>query len=130
MQKIILTILTWMAVIPCQAQESGASLRLDRKVMDFGAIEYNSEVVDSLKFYNTGTDSLIIYSVFSDCGCTVPAYPRTPIAPGDSGVIAVRFNSRGRAAGTFRKAIRIRSNATPPNKVLFVAGRIKRPYRK
>lgn len=61
---------------------------------------------------------------------TVSSYNRAPIAPGDSGVIAVRFNSRGRAAGTFRKAIRIRSNSVPPNKILFVTGRIKRLYRK
>lgn len=119
-----------MTVTLCQAQKSGALLQLERNVLDLGAIEYNSEATDSLKFYNTGTDSLIIYSAFADCGCTVPSYSREPIAPGDSGVIAVRFISRGRAAGTFRKAVRIRTNAIPPNKILFVTGRIKRPYRK
>lgn len=130
MHRIRLTSLIWMTVTLCQAQKSGALLQLERNVIDFGAIENNSEATDSLKFYNTGTDSLIIYSAFADCGCTVPSYSRAPIAPGDSGVITVRFISRGRAAGTFRKVVRIRTNAITPNKVLFVTGRIKRPYRK
>lgn len=117
-----------MALAICSAGEPGAELRLEKDVMDFGAIEYNSEVVDSMKLYNSGTDSLIIYSVFTDCGCTVPYYSRTPMAPGDSSTIAVRFKSRGRAPGTFRKSVRIRSNALHPNKVFFVTGRIKRAY--
>lgn len=130
MCKTIIILLVWISATLCQAQQPGALLRLEKNEIDFGAIAYESEVTDSLKLYNDGTEPLVITSVFSDCGCTVPSYNRAPIAPGDSGTIAVRFNSRGRAAGTFRKAVRIRSNSEPPNKVLFVTGRIKRPYLK
>lgn len=130
MCKTIIFLFIWMSVTLCQAQQSGALLRLEKNEINFGAIAYESEVTDSLKLYNDGYEPLVITSVFSDCGCTVPSYNRTPIAPGDSGTITVRFNSQGRAAGTFRKAIRIRSNSATPNKVLFVTGRIKRPYLK
>lgn len=116
-----------MAAAICWPQ---AVLQLERDVIDFGAIEYNSEVLDSLKVYNSGTDSLVIISVVADCGCTVPAYSEDPIAPNDSGTISVRFKSNGRSPGSFRKAIRIKSNSLHSNKVLFVTGRIKRPYRK
>lgn len=130
MRRIIITAFAWMTMAFCHAQTTGALLKVERNVMDFGAIEYDSEVEDSLTFYNEGSDTLIIYSAYADCGCTVPSYSRAPVAPGDSGHIAVRFNSRGRAPGSFRKVIRIRSNSVHPTKVLFVTGRIKRPYRK
>ena len=131
MHRAIFILLATITSAWCRAQEQpGAVLRLEQDVIDPGAIEYESEATDSLKVYNDGTGPLVITSIFTDCGCTVPSYSRAPIAPGDSGTVAVRFISRGRAAGTFRKAVRIRSNAVPPNKVLFVTGRIKRPYRK
>lgn len=130
MRRITITALVCIVVAICRAQDSGALLELEQNVIDFGAIEYNSTVADSIKVYNKGTDPLIIYSAHADCGCTVPKYSKTPIAPGDSGQIAVRFISKGRAPGSFRKVIRIRSNSTLPTKVLFVTGRIKRPYHK
>lgn len=130
MRKTIAALSLLMTATLCHAQQPGAVLRIEHNVLDFGVIEYGSEVTDSLKFYNDGTEPLLIHSVFTGCGCTVPSFSRAPIAPGDSGMIALRFISRGRAAGTFRKAIRIRSNASPPNKMLFVTGRIKRSYRK
>lgn len=121
-----LTILIMTSTL-CRAQQPGAVLRLERDVIDFGAIEYNSTVTDSVKVCNDGDEPLVIKSVFTDCGCTVPSYSRKPIAPGECGIIAVRFISRGRSAGSFRKAVRIRSNASHPNKIMFISGRIKQP---
>ncbi len=122
----VLTILIMISSL-CRAQEHGAVLRLERDVIDFGAVEYNSVVTDSVKVCNDGDEPLVIKSVFTDCGCTVPSYSRNPIAPGECGIIAVRFISRGRSPGSFRKAVRIRSNAIHHNKIMFVAGRIKNP---
>lgn len=129
MRKLLATVTICMTMtMTCRATQPGASLRLADNILDLGDIEQNSIATDSMKIYNDGSEPLVITSVFTDCHCTAPSYTRAPIAPGDSGVIAVSFNSRGRAAGKFRKVVRIRSNSEPPTKILFVTGRIKRPY--
>lgn len=130
MRKLIILISALLAAGWCAAEHTGALLRLEKEGVDFGAIEYESEVTDSLRIYNDGHEPLVITSVFSECGCTVPSYSHDPIEPGDSGMIAVRFISKGREPGYFRKAVRIKTNGEPPRKVFFVEGRIKRPYRK
>ena len=56
-------------------------------------------------------------TVFSDCGCTVPE-------------ITVRFNGKGRPHGSFKKIVRVRSNALNSLAVAFVEGRIARPVRR
>ena len=48
-------------------------------------------------FTNTGDAPLIITDARSSCGCTVPQYPKnTPIAPGESGELVVKFNGSGK----------------------------------
>lgn len=128
MHRLTTSLITlFITVTLCRAQQPGAVLRLESDVIDFGAVEYNSAATDSVRVYNDGDEPLVIKSVFTDCGCTVPSYSHAPINPGEYGVIAVRFISRGRAPGSFRKAVRIRSNAIHRNKIMFVTGRIKQP---
>lgn len=126
---IVLCLLLTIATVHPES-DSGALLRLEDTVLDLGAIEHDSTAEDSIKIYNDGLKPLVITSIFTDCSCTVPSYSRDPIEPGDSGVISIRFNSRGRGPGDFRKAVRIRSNASAHAKILFVKGRIKRSYLK
>ncbi len=63
------------------------------------------------KFTNTGQSPLIINQVFASCGCTVPSYPKTPIKPGESGVIEVTYNGTNKFPGRFAKTVTVRSNA-------------------
>ncbi|WP_353847006.1 DUF1573 domain-containing protein [Parabacteroides sp.] len=66
--------------------------------------------------------------MFSDCGCTVPSWDKTAVAPGQSGMIRVRFNTKGRLPGEFRKIIRIRSNAVNRLEAVFIEGKVARRY--
>lgn len=64
---------------------------------DFGTIDQGTPVEKVFKFTNTGEAPLIITNASSSCGCTVPDYPKdTPIAPGETGEILVKFNGSGR----------------------------------
>lgn len=58
---------------------------------DFGTINQDSENTHVFKFTNTGTEPLIIQSANGSCGCTVPDYPKEPIAPGSTGEIKVVY---------------------------------------
>ena len=63
---------------------------------DFGEIDQGVAVEYAFKFKNSGTDPLIITNAKGSCGCTVPEWPREPVAPGESGVIDVKFISKGK----------------------------------
>jgi len=63
---------------------------------DFGTITEGEVVEHTFSFTNTGDAPLVITNAKGSCGCTVPEWPRESIAPGETGAIKVRFNSRGR----------------------------------
>ncbi len=110
--------------------ERGPRAEFVNKTIDFGAFDGDSIQEGIFVIVNNGTDTLAIKSVFADCGCTVPSYQRRPVAPGDSSMIRVRFDGRNRQPGSFRKVIRVRSNALNPTAVGFIKGSIRRKYKR
>ena len=58
---------------------------------DFGEIQEGEVVNYTFKFTNEGEGPLIISNAQGSCGCTVPQWPRQPIAPGATGEIKVSF---------------------------------------
>lgn len=99
-------------------------LRLDSGYLDIGIVPHDSIAEGVMHFRNTGNAPLHILRVFSDCGCTVPSYSSEEVMPGDTGVIKVRFNGKNRHPGSFRKILRIRSNADNPREYFYVKGRV------
>ena len=63
---------------------------------DFGKINEGEEVKHIYRFTNVGNEELVISNVRATCGCTVPRWDRKPIAPGESGEIEVKFNSKNK----------------------------------
>lgn len=100
-------------------------LRLDSLYINMGRIQRDSVGTAIMHFRNTGDAPLQIFRIFSECGCTVPSYSSDDVMPGDEGEIKIRFKSKGRQPGSFRKALRIRSNADNPREILVVKGRVE-----
>ena len=65
-------------------------------VWDFKTIQQGDEPEHTFTFKNTGSEPMIISNAKGSCGCTVPSWPKEPIAPGDEGEINVKFNSKGK----------------------------------
>ena len=63
---------------------------------DFGVMDEGDVVTYYFEFTNTGAEPLILDKCKGSCGCTVPQCPKNPIAPGESGSIEVKFNSKGK----------------------------------
>jgi len=87
------------------------------KVTDGDKVEYN------YRFKNTGTKPLVIINTTASCGCTIPQKPERPIAAGDTGVIKVVFDSKGRV-GTAHKTITVVANARPVFPDLLLTGEV------
>lgn len=89
----------------------GPHIRLSDKVLDLGHFG-KDQIRDSMfTVYNDGDSTLVISTIFSGCGCTKASCDKKVIEPGDSAIVDVRFDSKTRPFGGFRKTVIIRSNA-------------------
>lgn len=96
-------------------------IKFDRETHDFGKIKSGDVVKYDFKFTNTGKSPLIITNATATCGCTKPDYPKTPVAPGENGVIHVEFNSTGKM-GLQDKQITITANTNPAESRVHLIG--------
>lgn len=107
------------------AQEKVAKIEFETKVIDYGTIEKGADGVRTFKFKNTGNAPLIISSVKSTCGCTVPKKPKAPIMPGETGEIEVKYDTK--RVNPIRKTITVISNADTPTIALKIKGLVIDP---
>lgn len=102
---------------------NGAGMVFASETIDYGTVAYNSDGNREFVFTNNGNKPLIITNAQGSCGCTVPTYPRAPIAPGAKGVIGVKYDT-SRAGQPFSKTITLTTNAVVPTKVLTIKGNV------
>ncbi len=107
------------------APTSNAEISFNKEVHDYGKIEKGGNGVCEFVFTNTGTDPLIISKARGSCGCTVPTWPKEPIAPGASSSIKVKYDTK--RVGPINKSVTLTSNAkNSPTKVLRIKGTVKK----
>jgi hypothetical protein len=109
----LLTLFALALVFQANAQATGPVITFKEKSIDFGDLTQGDKVSHTFQLTNTGTAPLIISNVAATCGCTVPSWPKEPIAPGKTAEIQVSFNSTGKM-GKQNSVVRIYSNASEP----------------
>ncbi|MFK8008604.1 MAG: DUF1573 domain-containing protein [Saprospiraceae bacterium] len=130
MKQISFTfIFTFVLAFLSFAQEKAApigpitTIEFEENEFDWGTITQGDKVSYVFKFTNTGNEPLIIKNAKGSCGCTVPQWPKEPIAPGDKGEIKVVFNSKGKM-GMQSKRVTITANTDPGMTFINVKGEI------
>ncbi|GMN11907.1 hypothetical protein MTsPCn9_32090 [Croceitalea sp. MTPC9] len=124
MKKAVLLLFVGLLALSVKAQDKTAKIEFKSETIDYGEIAKGSDGLRVFQFTNTGDSPLLISNAKSSCGCTVPQYPKnTPIAPGETGEIKVKYDTN--RVGPFRKAITISSNSDTPTTVLKIKGTIK-----
>ncbi len=93
-------------------------ITFNEKEFDFGTIDQGTKVEHVFKFTNTGDAPLVIVNAKSSCGCTVPTYPKTPIAPGEEAELLVKFNGSGK--NQISKTITITANTEAGKETLKI----------
>jgi hypothetical protein len=89
----------------------------------FGTIAEGDKVEHIFLFKNTGTKPLIIANAWGSCGCTVPEYPKEPVAPGAQGQVKVTFNSTGKK-NEQHKSVTMQMNTIKHNEEVFLSGTV------
>ncbi len=106
-----------------EANQNPSEIKWLGSAYEFGKVIDGEKVKHNFKFVNTGKAPLIISGAQASCGCTVPDWPREPIAPGDTGEIKVEFNSKGRV-GVVQKQITVTANTNPSISELAIKGEV------
>ncbi len=134
MKKIFLAFALISGIMVAQAQTTtsaekkgvnGPKMEFKTSVMDYGLIEHNSDGNREFVLTNTGNAPLIISNAKGSCGCTVPTWPKAPIAPGESASIGVKYSTN--RIGKFTKTITLTTNAEEKTKILTIKGEVKKP---
>ena len=105
------------------AKVNGAGMVFVTETIDYGNVAYNSDGRREFVFTNNGNKPLIITNAQGSCGCTVPTYPKEPIAPGAKGVIGVKYDT-SRAGQAFTKTVTLTTNAVVTSKTLTIKGNV------
>lgn len=112
--------------MPPEPTPGNAAFEFEKTEHDFGKIKQDAPVEYTFKFKNTGTEPLIISEARGSCGCTVPEYSKEPIPVGESGVIAVSFDPKGKS-GVQRKTVTITANTNPARTTLNIVSEVEAP---
>ena len=101
----------------------GAGMVFENETIDYGTLPHNADGKREFVFVNNGNKPLIITNATGSCGCTVPSFPKEPIAPGAKAVIGVKYATD--RVGAFTKTVTVTSNAEgAASKVLTIKGTI------
>lgn len=102
----------------------GPAIEVNKEIHDYGLVEYAGNGTCEFVVTNTGSEPLVIQGAKASCGCTVPNYPKEPIAPGESATITVRYDTK--RPGSINKSIKITSNAVNASEmVVFIKGQVQ-----
>ncbi len=120
---IVLLILLPLAVVAGKKPTEGAAIQFQYETYDYHNIAQGSSGTCYFVYTNTGTEPLVLTSVSTSCGCTVPYWSKKPLLPGKSAKIKVVYNTSH--LGDFRKVISVKSNAiNNPSAVLRIKGKV------
>ena len=110
-------------VTPAPAPKQSV-IKWDKEIHDFGDIEKGKPATYEFTFTNTTKETILITNVRPACGCTAANYTKTPIKPGDKGMVAATFNAAN--VGPFQKSVTITTteNGVESVKTLSFKGKV------
>ena len=113
---------SWFTNTASAQDNQKAEFKFNEEKHDFGKVPQGTPVTTVFEFTNVGTTPLIITDVRPTCGCTIADFTKTPVKPGDKGLIKITYNAA--FVAPFTKTIVVTSNASTPVKNLIIVGEV------
>lgn len=110
------------AIDPVTKTAAASSVAWKTDSVTVGDIPQGKPKTIEFTFKNTGKADVIITAVKPACGCTAADYTKTPIKPGETGVVKAIYNAA--AKGAFTKTVTVTTNAEETPKVLTFKGTV------
>ena len=129
MKKVVFSLVMLFSAVLMSSSvlaQAGAKIDFKSDTHDYGTIKNGADGTCTFEFKNTGNAPLIISNAKGSCGCTVPDWPKEPIAPGAKASIKVKYDTS--RAGVINKNVTITSNAVnAADKIIFIKGNVLPP---
>lgn len=119
------SLLFLLAACSTPVTRNDAGIRFNEQEHDFGSLAYKKAVEYQFEFTNPGETALVISDVKTSCGCTVAQWTKTPVKPGKSGMINIRYDAE--FPGIFHKEIYVHYNGPDSPVVLKIKGEVQYP---
>ena len=98
------------------------SINFNQTTYDYGKVAIGGDGSCEFIFTNGMNTPLVVTSVKPSCGCTVANWTKSPIEPGKSGKIQIKYNTQ--ISGPFHKTITVVSNAKNASVLLLIQGTV------
>lgn len=108
-----------------QQEEVPTFLTVSETTHDYGTLEKGGNPYCEFVLKNTAKIPVAIDTAIGSCGCTVPQYPKEPIAPGKTAIIKVKYDTQ--RVGPFAKSVTVRFEQQTETLVLHIKGKIELP---
>ncbi len=82
-----------------------AKIKFTESKKDLGKVKKGDVVSAEYEFKNEGDQPLIITSYEVECSCTTADFPKQPIAPGQTGKLTVKFDTKSAYDRQDRKVV-------------------------
>ncbi|WP_339887385.1 DUF1573 domain-containing protein [uncultured Flavobacterium sp.] len=103
-------------------KQAASDLKWENDIHDFGTLSQGKPATYEFTFTNTTKETILITNVRPSCGCTAANYTKTPIKPGEKGMVAATYNAS--AAGAFTKSITVTTSDSQLPKSLTIKGKV------
>lgn len=144
MKKIIVVVIALVVIASCKKDNATSKVKkeniesakkrdsqiqgspiatFDKEVFEFGTVKEGDVVETMFTVTNTGKTDLVIIDATATCGCTVPTWPKEPIASGDSAEIKIEFNTLGKP-NMQSKTVTLFTNTERGSEMLKVSGMV------
>lgn len=119
---IFLLLLAQLSIFNFQFSTVWAQPRFvpDTDIKKVGEVQFQTPRQFSLGFTNKGDKPLLIKEVKASCGCLDVSYPKTPIAAGSRGEIALTYDAK--LLGSFYKEVEVLTNASDAPVYIAIQG--------
>ncbi len=106
MKKLLLPLAFIAFSTAAMAQKAADVAQFVSETIDFGKIKQGVPQKGAFTVKNISSSPLLIEQANPTCGCTISDYTKTPIAPGQTGVINATYNAA--AMGRFEKHLTVK----------------------
>ena len=105
------------------AKKPLTAITFDDMEKDFGTVMAGEKVSEIFTFKNTGDEPLVLSSAKGSCSCTVSAFPKEPILPGETSFLEVSYDTQNKR-GLRKQKVTILANTYPIETVVYLKGQV------
>lgn len=108
---------------PAETEAKPVVSWITEKEHDFGSLKQGWPETFAFRFTNVYSDTILLQTVRTSCGCTAANWTETPIAPGQEGEVRIEYDAY--QTGDFDKKIRVFFDQQRKPEILRIMGSVR-----